>query len=140
MSTPTCTHGAGSSSCAPRAGRTAWWFDPNATTLARFLTRAQFYYPDDAIFAYGSNPPAVAAFPAADVVVDREIQYVVLAPAAAWGPQRAMLLAVRRAGIELLAERSVPPIQRLRYSHRDGALYGLEGNRLLRWRVTVRSR
>jgi hypothetical protein len=128
----------------PRRLPSVWWFGASTPRLVQFLRRWIYPrpapYPRLAPFVASSRSPSVAAFPAADVVVDGEVAYLVLAPAQYYGPRRIILLAVRRSGIDILAAmRARPLLDRVRYAPRESALYALRGNDIVRMPI-VRSR
>ena len=129
----------------PRFLPSVWWFGPSASGIVQFLRRAVYprgrYDPEPNLFVVydGASParrsPSPALFPAADVVVDGEVAYLLLAPAEWHGPRQVTLIAVRRSGVTVLATRATPPFQRVRYAPQEGALYALQGNDIVRMRV-----
>jgi hypothetical protein len=129
----------------PRVPPFIWWFGPSAPRIVGFLRRwiyprSDLDWPPWPLVAYDGErtspqSPRLATFPAADLVVDGEVAYVVLAPARGYGPRRIILLAARRRGLEVLAARATPALYRVRYAPHEGALYALLRTDVVRMRV-----
>lgn len=125
-----------------------WWLGPSTPAIVQFLRRAVYprgrYDPEPHLFVVynGERParrlPSLATFPAADVIVDGDVAYLLLAPAEWHGPRLVTLLAVRRGGAAVLAARATPAFQRVRYAPHESAIYALQGHDVVRMRVIRR--